>query len=139
MVLAEWEGYLFVFIGNKVFLADSRGVFTNENHIEYEWFYWELYFNSPGEYVTSAKVYDGMLYVGTSAGGVYTFDDYTSDVESYWVTPKDKFGYPHMQKTTNKRGVRCLVVYCQKATCLSTFVPFKLFSSPFCTYSTMKS
>jgi hypothetical protein len=25
-------------------------------------------------------------------------------VESYWVTPKDKFKYPHMQKTTNKRG-----------------------------------
>ena len=28
-------------------------------------------------------------------------------MESYWVTPKDKFKYPHKLKTTNKRG--CVV------------------------------
>ena len=33
-----------------------------------------------------------------------TLTDLTSDVESYWVTPKDKFKYPHKLKTTNKRG-----------------------------------
>jgi hypothetical protein len=99
MVLAEWEGYLFVFIDNKVYLADSRTAFTNENHIEYEWFYWELKKN-----ITCAKVYDGVLYLGAD-DGVYTFTyDTTSNIESYWVTPKDKFKYPHMQKTTNKRG-----------------------------------
>jgi hypothetical protein len=99
MVLAEWEGYLLVFIGRMVFLADSRAVFTNENHIEYEWFYWEL-----EKTVTCAKVHDGMLYVGTEDGGVYTLNDYMAPIESYWVTPKDKFQYPHMLKTTNKRG-----------------------------------
>lgn len=98
MVLAEWEGYLFVFVGNKVYLADSRTAFTNENHIEYEFFYWEL-----EKKVTSAKVYDGMLYLGTE-DGVYTLTDMDADVESYWVTPKDKFKYPQMLKTTNKRG-----------------------------------
>ena len=98
MILEEWEGYLLVFIGDKVYLADSRGVFTNENHIEYEWFYWEL-----GKKVTSARVYNGVLYVGTE-DGVYSLTDNESDVESYWVTPLDKFKYPHMQKTTNKRG-----------------------------------
>ena len=98
MVLEEWEGYLFVFIGNKVYLADSRTAFANENHIEYEWFYWEL-----EKEVTCAKVYDGVMYLGTG-DGVYTLTDYKSDVESYWVTPKDKFKYPHMQKTTNKKG-----------------------------------
>ena len=87
-----------VFIGNKVFLADSRTAFTNENHFEYEWFYWEL-----EKTVTCAKVHDGDLYLGTD-DGVYKLDDFTCDVESYWVTPKDKFKYPHMQKTTNKRG-----------------------------------
>ena len=102
MVLAEWEGYLFVFIGNKVYLADSRTAFTNENHIEYEWFYWELEKN-----VTCARVNDGMLYLGTEDGGIYTLTDMTCSVESYWVTPKDKFKYPHKQKTTNKRG--CVV------------------------------
>ena len=98
MILEEWEGYLFVFIGNKAYLADSRTAFTNENHIEYEWFYWQL-----EKAVTCAKVYDGVLYLGTD-DGIYTLTDLTSDVESYWVTPKDKFRYPHMQKTTNKKG-----------------------------------
>ncbi len=98
MVLAEWEGYLLVFIGNKVYLADSRGIFTNENHIEYEWFYWELNKN-----VTSAIVHDGVLFIGTD-DGVYTLTDHESNVESWWTTPKDKFKYPHKLKTTNKRG-----------------------------------
>lgn len=98
MVLEEWEGYLMVFIGNKVYLADSRTAFTNEDHIEYDWFYWQL-----EKSVTSARVYDGVLYLGTE-DGVYTLTDHTSNVESYWVTPKDKFKYPHKLKTTNKRG-----------------------------------
>jgi hypothetical protein len=36
--------------------------------------------------------------------GVYSFTDTDADIESYWVTPKDKFKYPHKLKTTNKRG-----------------------------------
>ena len=96
--LAEWEGYLMVFIDNKVFLADSRSTFTNENHSEYEWFYWEL--EKP---VTCTAVYDGVLYLGTK-DGVYTLTDMEAEMESYWVTPKDKFKYPHKLKTTNKRG-----------------------------------
>ena len=98
MVLAEWEGYLLVFIDNKVYLADSRAVFTNENHYEYEWFYWEL-----GKNVICTYVYNGVLYLGTP-DGVYSLDDNEADVESYWTTPKDKFSKPHKQKTTNKRG-----------------------------------
>lgn len=98
MILAEWEGYLLVIIGDKVYLADSRAVFTNENHIEYDWFYWCL-----EKSVTSAKVHDGVLYLGT-ADGVYTLTDLTANVESYWVTPLDKFNHPHMLKTTNKKG-----------------------------------
>lgn len=98
MILAEWEGYLLVFIGNKVYLADSRAMFTNENHNEYEWFYWEL-----EKEVTSACVENGVLYLGTG-DGVYTLTDVNASVESYWVTPKDKFKNPHRLKTTNKRG-----------------------------------
>lgn len=98
MCLAEWEGYLFVFIGNKVYLADSRTAFANENHIEYEWFYWEL-----EKEITCAKVYEGVLYLGTK-DGVYTLTDTEANIESYWVTPKDKFSAPHKLKTTNKRG-----------------------------------
>ena len=101
MILEEWEGYLLVFIGDKVFLADSRTAFTNENHIEYDWFYWEL-----GKAVTCTVVDNGVLYLGT-ADGIYTLDDYKADVESYWVTPLDKFNAPEKLKTTNKRG--CVV------------------------------
>ncbi len=98
MVLVEWEGYLLVFIDNKVYLADSRGKFTNENHMEYEWFYWEI-----DHSVTCAVVDNGVLYIGTT-DGLYKLTDNISDVVSYWTTPKDKFKYPHYMKTTNKRG-----------------------------------
>ena len=98
MILEEWEGYLLVFIGNKVYLADSRTAFTNENHIEYDWFYWEM-----DKEITCTCVHEGILYLGTSTG-IYTLTDNQANVESYWVTPKDKFKHPHKQKTTNKRG-----------------------------------
>ena len=98
MHLAEWEGYLFVFVGNKAYLADSRTGFTNENHFEYEWFYWQL-----EKEVTCTFVHKGVLYLGAD-DGVYSLTDLTANVESYWVTPKDKFKHPHKLKTTNKRG-----------------------------------
>lgn len=98
MVLEEWEGYLLVFVGQRVYLADSRAMFTNENHGEYEWFYWDL-----GKAVICTCVKDGVLHLGM-ADGIYTLSDMTVSVPSYWVTPKDKFNNPHKQKTTNKRG-----------------------------------
>lgn len=98
MILEEWEGYLLVFIGSQVYLADSRAAFANENHMEYEWYYWEL-----DRKVTCSCVKEGILYIGTE-DGIYTLTDENSPVESHWVTPKDKLGYPHMLKTTNKRG-----------------------------------
>ena len=98
MLLEEWEGYLLIFIDNKVYLADSRATFTNENHTEYEWFYWEMSQN-----ITCTKVHKGILYLGTN-NGIYTLTDIESDVVSYWTTPLDKFKHPQHQKTTNKRG-----------------------------------
>lgn len=98
MILEEWEGYLLVIIGDKVYLADSRTAFGYENHMEYEWFYWSM-----GKTITCSCVNDGLLYLGTE-DGVYTLNDNEGNVESYWVTPKDKFKYPHKLKTTNKRG-----------------------------------
>ena len=101
MLLEEWEGYLLVFIDNKVYLADSRATFTNENHTEYEWFYWEM-----SQKITCTKVHKGILYLGTN-NGIYTLTDRESNVVSYWTTPLDKFKHPQYQKTTNKRG--CVV------------------------------
>lgn len=98
MILEEWEGYLLVIVGNKVYLADSRAMLTVDGHAEYEWFYWDL-----GKKITCTKVHDGVLYLGT-ADGIYTLTNTTNDVLSYWITPLDKFKHPHFQKTSNKRG-----------------------------------
>jgi hypothetical protein len=95
MVLEEWNGYLMVFIGTKVYLADSRAMLTYENHNEYEWFYWDI-----GNKILCTRVKDGVLYLGTE-NGIYTLTDFDSNVESYWTTPLDKFKYPHRLKTTN--------------------------------------
>lgn len=98
MILEEWDGYLMIFVGSRVYLADSRAMVTNENHQEYEFFYWDL-----GKKVTCARVEGGVLYIGTE-DGVYTLTDNECAVESWWVTPKDKFNSPQKLKTTNKRG-----------------------------------
>lgn len=101
MVLEEYEGYLFVFIGKSVYLADSRMMFQNENHYEYEWHKWDL-----SEKITCAIVHKGVMYLGSNKG-IYTLTDHTANVPSYWTTPLDKFDAPQYQKTTNKRG--CVV------------------------------
>ena len=97
MKLAEWEGYLLVFVGNHVYLADSRQRFSSNNNIEYEWYYWELTKN-----ITCTNTLDGKLYLGTS-DGIYVLDG-DDDIESYWTTCTDDLGYLNYQKTTNKRG-----------------------------------
>lgn len=101
MILEEWEGYLMVFVDNKVYLADSRGTHQLDNHIEYEWFYWKFDKN-----VTCTKVYEGVLYLGTN-NGVYTLTDTENGVACHWTTPVDKFKHPQYLKTTNKKG--CVV------------------------------
>lgn len=113
MTLTEWEGYLLAFMGGDVYLADSRAVLTNENHIEYEWFHWNLGSHN----VTCSVSHNGILYIGTSEGHIYSFTreanngdengNTTQPVESYWTTPKDNFGAPNKLKTTNKKG--CVV------------------------------
>jgi hypothetical protein len=101
MILTEWEGYLLVILGKKIYIADSRTAFSLENHREYEWFYWEM-----DRAISSACVHGGVLYLGC-ADGIYTLTGDTASVTSYWVTPKDRFGEANRQKTTNKRG--CVV------------------------------
>ena len=119
LVLAEWEGYLIVFIGSEAYLADSRAVLANEGHYEYEWYRWQLFKNNKDS-VTCATVHNGQLYIGTKEGYIYTFDKDTkagdeyyyedkshAPIESYWTTPRDKFASSNKQKTTNKKG--CIV------------------------------
>ena len=100
MQLVEWQGYLLVIIDNKIYLADSREKCQINDHIEYEWFYWEL-----SEKITYAQVKDGILYLCAN-NNVYSLTS-KKDVEAYWTTLEDEFNYPQYQKTTNKKG--CVV------------------------------
>lgn len=63
MILVKYEGYLLVIIKDKIYLADSRAMFTNENHNEYEWFYWNIDIEP-----TCAVVYNGELWLGSKQG-----------------------------------------------------------------------
>ena len=105
MILEEWEGYLLIIIDNKIYLADSRKMFTNETHQEYEFFYWELTDNDEEVPITCTQVKDGVLYLA-SGKKLYTLTNREDnrEVESYWTTSEDEFNYPQYQKTTNKRG-----------------------------------
>lgn len=98
MTVIEWQGYLLVIIDKHIYLADSRGTFTNNNHIEYEWFYWEF-----SENIYNACVKDEILYLCTEKK-IYTLTKTDTNIESYWTTLDDEFGYPQYQKTSNKKG-----------------------------------
>lgn len=101
--LAEYNGYLMCLIGSRIYLADSRKMFQNgSNDTEYEWFYWEL----PNS-ITFIKEYRQKLYLGNSTGDLFELKGTTDNevnINSYWTTPKDDFGYPSYSKTTNKKG-----------------------------------
>lgn len=101
MLLEEWEGYLLIIINNHIYLADSREMMTNNNHLEPEWFYWELNIN-----VTCTAVKDGVLYL-CGNNKIYTLTKSNPDISSYWTTLEDEFRYPQYAKTTNKKG--CVV------------------------------
>lgn len=113
MMLEEWEGYLLVIMGNKVYLADGRALVNINGSSEYEWFYWEF-----DNDITSTLVKDGVLYlcsddkvkengVDVIKHRIYTLTKQDSEINSYWSTLADEFKYPHYQKTTNKKG--CVV------------------------------
>ena len=103
MVLAEWEGYLLVIIDNTIYLADSQQKATNNDHMEYEWFYWELDVN-----IKAATVHEGILYLCSDKGVIYTLTNRNKEREitSYWTTPEEDYGFSQMLKTTNKRGFK---------------------------------
>lgn len=101
MILEEWEGYLLVIVGNKIYLADSNTAPVVNGHYEYEWFYWEF-----DKEITSTLVKDGVLYLCFD-NKIYTLTKTDTSIDSYWTTIEDEFKYPQYQKTTNKKG--CVV------------------------------
>ena len=98
LILQEYEGYLLVIIDNHIYLANSRDKFNLDNHIEYEWFYWEF-----DKKITCATVKDGILYL-CSNDGIYTFTKENTNIIAYWTTCEDSFGAEQYLKITNKKG-----------------------------------
>lgn len=129
MILEEWEGYLLVIMGNKIYLADSRAMVNVNGSTEFEWFYWEFKNN-----ITSTLVKDGVLYlcfddkvkengVEVIKHRIYTLTKTDTEIESYWSTLADEFKYPHYQKTTNKKG--CVVDLDGELVTISTKIDHK--------------
>lgn len=100
---AEYKGYLMILNGDKVFLADGRQKFANQDSFEYEWYYWDISEANP----SLLKEYDSKLYIGGKDGNIYLLsgtNDNGATIISYWTTIMDNFGYDNQLKTTNKRG-----------------------------------
>lgn len=100
VVLEKWQGYLLVFVDNKVYLADSRYLTAINGNNEYEWFYWEL-----NDTITSTFVNNEVLYL-CSDKKIYTLTNNKDNrkIQAYWTTMADEFGYPQLYKTTNKKA-----------------------------------
>jgi hypothetical protein len=98
--ICEWEGYLIVSVGKNIYLADSRGVFRNNDRYEYEWFYFEF-----NENISQVKNFNDILYI-MSGNKLYTLTNTSEDrkVSAYFTTVSDEFSVPHMLKTTNKKA-----------------------------------
>ena len=118
MNLIVWEDYLVTILGNKVYLANSREYSEVNGHYEYEWYYWEFSQTISGAAVDHYSTGDsnGMLVLitqeETNDGTKYRYyglKPYVGggNVEAYWTTLADEFGYPQYQKITNKKG--CVV------------------------------
>lgn len=82
LVLVEWEGYLLVIIDNNIYLADSKMKVTNNDHVEYEWFYWEV-----SKKIKSAIEHKGDLFLcskeenETDENG---YKKYTDGTDIFW-------------------------------------------------------
>lgn len=129
MKLVEWEGYLLVIIDNKIYLANSRSMWTNNDHNEYEWFYWKLENN-----IVNALVKNGILYLYGDKK-IYTLTNMSKErqIEAYFTTLADEINYPQMWKTTNKKGtvvdVECTEMKLEVKTDNNAFITIGTFNS----------
>lgn len=91
MILCEWQGYLLVCIDNKIYLADSHQKVANNDHNEYEWFYWEM-----EDKIQSIIEHNGLLYIGTKEDEIKDYNGYvkyTDGTNYYWYDKEEQIVY----------------------------------------------
>lgn len=102
-MMTVWQGYLLILVDSSVYLADMRQMYSGVDGYEYEWFYWKY----PNDKICYIKEFEGNLYLGAEDGSIFIVqgsNDNDKEIQSYWTTPMDNFGYENHLKTTNKRG-----------------------------------
>lgn len=115
VMLEEWDGYLCLLCGDKMFLADSRNRYATESGYEYEWFLWtQIGAQRDGAFSPACyiKEFEGELYIGTAAGAVCRFSGETDDgrdIESIWETRMETAGAVAARKTAHRRGAAVLL------------------------------
>ena len=89
--LVEHQGYLMVLVDDIVYLADSHQKVANNDHTEYEWFYWKL------EHKFECGIeHNGILYLGSKEENVYNdlgYKKYTDGENIYWYDEENEILY----------------------------------------------
>ena len=115
VMLEEWDGYLCLLCGERLFLADSRGRYGSGSEYEYEWFLWTgigAYQNDVFRPACYVKEYEGVLYIGTTQGTICRFSGTADDgrvIESVWETRMETAGDTATRKTAHRRGAAVLL------------------------------
>lgn len=103
---AEWNGYLCLLFGDKMYLADSRGKYRSDGQFEYEWFVWTGLKLGESE-ACIIREYGGVLYLGTVGGHICSFtgtSDNGTPIISQWVTRMETGGTNARMKTAHEKG-----------------------------------
>ena len=93
--MIEWGGYLVILCEGRLFMADSRQVYTHESGVkQYEWYYIEgigVYEDQYREYYFSSVIPEGIskITIDDVEYQIYTASDVYDDIEGVNVSKED--------------------------------------------------
>ena len=94
--LDEWNGYLILLVDGKIFMADSRQMYSNDMGVaQYEWYYLEdigVYINSWNEYAYSDSMPSYLIGVKSPEGYEFAISDYPREVINADTNKDDEGG-----------------------------------------------
>lgn len=106
--MLEWNGYLCILTGGRIYLADSRSLFYKDGAYEYEWFVWDnIYSQTEEGQACLLFTFKNKLYFGAKNGSICCFDTTTDEgrpIESVWESRCETAGAPQIKKSVTKGG-----------------------------------